>query len=84
MLSQKGLSLGQHAAQPAGPPPAGSAPGAAEEQGDPEVLNRSVSTLELSVRARKCLQRLSINTIGELTSRAEASCSRPGTSARPR
>jgi DNA-directed RNA polymerase subunit alpha len=71
MLAQKGLSLGQHAAQSSGPLAAGAAPAAPAPQGDPEVLNRSVSTLELSVRARKCLQRLNINTLGELTSRAE-------------
>jgi DNA-directed RNA polymerase subunit alpha len=36
-----------------------------------EVLSRPVSSLELSVRARKCLQRLGIATVGELASKSE-------------
>ena len=32
----------------------------------------SIHELELSVRSRKCLQRLGINTLGELTARTEA------------
>ena len=40
--------------------------------GDPNLPNRSVAELELSVRSRKCLQRLGINTLGELISRSEA------------
>jgi len=38
----------------------------------PEVLNKSVAEIELSVRSRKALQRLNINTLGELASRTEA------------
>ena len=38
----------------------------------PDVLAKPVSELELSVRSRKCLQRLNINTIGELAIRTEA------------
>jgi DNA-directed RNA polymerase subunit alpha len=34
------------------------------------VLNKSVSELNLSVRARKCMNRLGINTIGELVNRS--------------
>ncbi len=70
MLTQKGLTLGQNAEQkpeivvtPIAPIPA--------EIGDLEVLSRGVGALELSVRSRKCLQRLGINTIGELASRSE-------------
>lgn len=40
-------------------------------QGDPAVLVKPVSELQLSVRARKALQRLNIQTIGELASRSE-------------
>ncbi len=40
--------------------------------GSQAALGKSVSHLELSVRARKCLQRLNITTIGELISRTEA------------
>ena len=35
------------------------------------VLTRSVTELELSVRSRKCLQRLGISTINELVARSE-------------
>lgn len=69
MLRQKGLHLGQ----------------ALEEQqlqrtsvaalapplGDPTVLNKPVSELELSVRSRKCLQRLGIATLGDLAAKSE-------------
>jgi DNA-directed RNA polymerase subunit alpha len=37
----------------------------------PEVLTKAVQDLELSVRSRKALQRLNINTIGELAARTE-------------
>jgi len=40
-----------------------------EEQG---FLNKSVDDLQLSVRARKCLEKLDIHTIGELTRKTEA------------
>jgi DNA-directed RNA polymerase subunit alpha len=70
LLAQKGLRLGQNAdqselavAQPESSPVAGDVP--------PEVLGRNVADLELSVRSRKALQRLNINTIGELISRTE-------------
>jgi DNA-directed RNA polymerase subunit alpha len=43
-----------------------------EEQVDDELLSATVGELGLSVRARKCLQRLNLNTIGELTQRTEA------------
>jgi DNA-directed RNA polymerase subunit alpha len=33
------------------------------------VLNKPVSDLNLSVRARKCMNRLGINTLGELVQR---------------
>jgi len=63
MLASKGLQLGQLAAERR-----------ATEVFEPEVLsadeqamlNRPVSELNLSVRARKCMVRLGINTIGEL------------------
>ncbi len=68
MLSQKGLALGQFAGEAAAdmtvaaPPPTG----------DPEMLAKPVSGIELSVRARKCLQRLGIGTLGELMATTEA------------
>lgn len=75
MLAQKGLTLGQYANRPdvAAPPPAPPAPApAAFPDADPEVLSRPVASLELSVRSRKCLLRLGINTVGELAARSEA------------
>ena len=39
---------------------------------DQGLLNKPIDDLQLSVRARKCLQKLSLKTIGELTSKTEA------------
>ena len=36
------------------------------------LLNKPVDDLRLSVRARKCLQKLNIRTIGEITSKTDA------------
>ncbi|MBW8000958.1 MAG: tetratricopeptide repeat protein [Planctomycetes bacterium] len=48
-------------------------PGAEGEQGGDEgILSRPVDDLKLSVRARKCLQRLNIRSFGDLTRRTEA------------
>jgi DNA-directed RNA polymerase subunit alpha len=72
MLSQKGLRLGQGLDQ-------GYFARANKEyidslraQVDPSVLSRPVSTLDLSVRARKALQLLNVQSIGELAARTEA------------
>jgi DNA-directed RNA polymerase subunit alpha len=69
MLEQKSLSLGQNSCDKAT-----SGAGAQEsepEQDELELLGKSVSVLKLSVRSRKCLQRLGINIIGDLTARTE-------------
>ncbi len=73
MLTQKGLALGQLADQPASPqePLETEAP-TPTPQGNPEMAAKSVSSLELSVRSRKCLQRLGISTVGELIDRSES------------
>jgi DNA-directed RNA polymerase subunit alpha len=74
LLAQKGLRLGQAAegADKTGvlggvprraPVVAGNVP--------PETLGKSVMDLELSVRSRKALQRLNINSVGELAARTE-------------
>jgi DNA-directed RNA polymerase subunit alpha len=42
------------------------------EEGNEGLLNKSVDDLQLSVRARKCLQKLNIRTIGELIHRTDA------------
>lgn len=70
MLRQKRLRLGQLREERSG-----RAIDETTEQppsGDQAVTNRSVSELELSVRARKCLQRLGILTLGDLVSRTES------------
>jgi DNA-directed RNA polymerase subunit alpha len=77
LLAQKGLRLGQAAEEGKSGIPG--APGAAAVRRptinpgnvSPELLNKSVADLELSVRSRKALQRLNINLLGELASRTE-------------
>jgi DNA-directed RNA polymerase subunit alpha len=67
MLAQKGLKLGQGkiegAAMPAVPKPV---------EASPEVLSQHIDALDLSVRSRKCMERLGITTIGQLVNRTEA------------
>src|SRR6266516_4589392 len=70
LLAQKGLRLGQ-AADGEKPAFARATPVAVENV-SPETLGKTVGDLELSVRSRKALQRLNINTLGELASRTEA------------
>lgn len=70
VLLQKGLKLGQ-IATPVEPPPV--VPAFRSAVADSSMqLKRPVSELELSVRSRKCLQRLGIASLGELTQRSEA------------
>jgi DNA-directed RNA polymerase subunit alpha len=77
VLAQKGLRLGQavddptlSGAAPAAGPPRRTAPSIAGNV-PPEVLHKSVADMELSVRSRKALQRLNINSLGELAMRTE-------------
>ncbi|HEX7008924.1 MAG TPA: DNA-directed RNA polymerase subunit alpha C-terminal domain-containing protein [Phycisphaeraceae bacterium] len=44
----------------------------AQQQGDQDVLNDSVNELDLSVRARKALALLNVQTIGDLVAKTEA------------
>lgn len=69
LLASKGLRLGQ-AAEESKTAPRRSAASNVENVA-PELLGKSVSDLELSVRSRKALQRLNINTLAELSSRTE-------------
>ena len=46
-------------------------PAAAAGNVAPEILGKNVADLELSVRSRKALQRLNINSLGELAARTE-------------
>jgi len=67
MLASKGLSLGQFATSKIEPEPAFEPEFmSADEQA---MLDRPISDLNLSVRARKCMIRLGLNTIGELVRR---------------
>ncbi|HEY6565231.1 MAG TPA: DNA-directed RNA polymerase subunit alpha C-terminal domain-containing protein, partial [Pirellulaceae bacterium] len=64
MLTSKGLQLGQFANEKPEPEPELDLTDlSADEQA---MLSRPISDLNLSVRARKCMQRLGLNLIGEL------------------
>ena len=72
LLAQKGLRLGQSLDESRVGVGAVRRPVAAVAGNvSPEVLGKGVSDLELSVRSRKALQRLNINTLAELASRTE-------------
>ena len=73
LLAQKGLRLGQAAEDGKAGPVSGLLRRPTVNVGNvaPELLAKSVGDLELSVRSRKALQRLNINTLGELASRTE-------------
>lgn len=70
ILNQKGLRLGQMLEDAGG----GVAASDSSEPSDEvdQVMGASVDELELSVRSRKCLQRLNINTMGDLCGRTDA------------
>jgi len=70
MLAQKGLRLGQLVEEQR-QVRRNELPSASPRISH-EILNKPVSELDLSVRSRKCLQRLNITTLGELASRTEA------------
>lgn len=69
ILASKNLRLGMAIEDKslAAPKPAAAAASASEE-----LLNKTVEDFEMSVRAKKCLHRLNIHTIGEIVSRTEA------------
>jgi len=69
ILDTKGLRLGM-ALEDKGLPP-GEVPGQGSQE-DEGLLNKPVEDLQLSVRARKCLQKLTLHSIGELTRTTEA------------
>ena len=66
MLTSKGLRLGQFAAERSAAEALEPEPLSADVQA---LLAKPVSDLNLSVRARKCMTRLGINTLGELVRR---------------
>ena len=69
LLAQKGLRLGQAAETDKSA--IARRPATVAEDVSPELLSKSVADLELSVRSRKALQRLNINSLGDLTARTE-------------
>jgi DNA-directed RNA polymerase subunit alpha len=71
LLAAKGLRLGQNAEGAGGPAAAVRRPPVASGNIPAETLGKSVADLELSVRSRKALQRLNINSLGDLAARTE-------------
>lgn len=69
MLTLKGLKLGQAVPAVEKPVPPRPEPVTSDAA---SILQKSVSELQLSVRSRKCLQRLGVATLGELTIHTEA------------
>jgi DNA-directed RNA polymerase subunit alpha len=67
MLASKGLSLGQLATEKLEPEPAFEPQSMSPDE--QALLDRPIADLNLSVRARKCMIRLGLNTIGELVRR---------------
>jgi len=72
MLAQKGLRLGQSVEQHQQAVKAQVHEQMKQAAGDDEVLNRSVNELDLSVRARKALALLNVQSIGDLVTKTEA------------
>ena len=64
MLTSKGLQLGQFAHEKDEPEPELDLSHMSPDE--QAILDRPISDLNLSVRARKCMVRLGLNTIGEL------------------
>jgi len=71
VLAQKGLRLGQAVEEERAIARRTAAKLAAAVGGE-DVLAKSVDELELSVRSRRCLERLGLRTLGDLASRTEA------------
>lgn len=66
MLRQKNLQLGQTSQKQVPPPAVSAAQNIVDESLDQELLAKPISYLGLSVRARKCIGRHGIGTVGEL------------------
>lgn len=72
MLAQRGLKLGQAVEQQQQEVKQQVYNQLREVAGDEEALNRSVNELNLSVRARKALALLNVQTLGDLVTKTEA------------
>ena len=68
MLTSKGLDLGQFAYEKTDPEPTLDVSNMSPDE--QALLERPIADLNLSVRARKCMVRLGMNTIGELVRRS--------------
>jgi DNA-directed RNA polymerase subunit alpha len=71
LLDTKGLHLGMALEEKQMSPTETSDLSVAEDK-DEQLLNKPIDDLQLSVRARKCLQKLEIRTLDDLTRRTEA------------
>ena len=69
MLTQKGLRLGQGLEDSGGDPPSGRNP--LEATAPAEVLDQSIDELNLSVRSRRCMERLEVRTVRDLINKTE-------------
>ncbi|MBI4603896.1 MAG: tetratricopeptide repeat protein [Planctomycetes bacterium] len=69
MLAQKGLRLGQGLEVRSGDAPVGRNP--LEATAAPEVLDKPIEELELSVRSRRCMERLEVRTVRDLINKTE-------------
>jgi DNA-directed RNA polymerase subunit alpha len=69
LLDTKGLNLGMALEEEQLPPGDSSEPITVEDE---KLLSKHIDDLQLSVRARKCLQKLEISTLGDLIRRTEA------------
>jgi len=73
ILTSKNLRLGQAVEDKASKKAAAMLPGNGNDQtADQAVLGKSIDELQLSVRSKKCLQKLNINTLGELMAYSES------------
>ena len=73
ILASKGLRLGMRKEDALSYiPPEDQKGGAPVTPGGDDVLARSIDTLELSVRSRRCMERLAIKTIGQISAKTEA------------
>jgi DNA-directed RNA polymerase subunit alpha len=72
ILESKGLRLGSALEEEQVSSAEISGPDAEEEEEDKVLLDKPVDDLNLSVRARKCLQKLNIRTLGELVQKTDA------------
>jgi DNA-directed RNA polymerase subunit alpha len=69
VLSQKGLRLGQGLEDKGGDVPPGRNP--LEATAAPEVLSMPIDELSLSVRSRRCMERLEVHTVRDLINKTE-------------